>query len=434
LFIRTEVNFANQDQNGILHEPELRLIVVDDVAPTVNPVALYSTNADPRVAGTNDSIRMIIQSDEPVSYSLITGTNDRFYISDSHDADVNKVVIARGRTRPSDRPTSETWSGNNSAFTVYSYDSTIVKISVEDTKEGFFYFENLTATDRAGNTSNSFSSGDFANKIWIDPVAPTVTSSGFSTNTGSGAVRSSGLLTSDDIPLYEVSGIIQYDFTMFEKFNPITDGEMSYKLTISASGVGSLPGGIGVKELTSGFVTVSGLADGVNLFSGLLITNDYYNGLYVLTLEMKDYVGNESTEEYLFFINNALEVVDMTVTLKPGNLHEFTVFMSTFYTRSGSSDLTGSDLTVTFNTTGGDVIVNDSQKFDIISFNTSTTEGAKLLRFNVDQEVLNVTSIKITIKASGVAKFKEFILEGPLGDGETPVEFNQSNTNQLVGY
>ena len=57
---------------------------------------------------------------------------------------------------------------------MYSHNSTSIRVSAFDTKEGFFYFDGGTAVDRAGNVSNTITSADFANRIWIDPVAPMV--------------------------------------------------------------------------------------------------------------------------------------------------------------------------------------------------------------------------------------------------------------------
>jgi hypothetical protein len=328
--------------------------VVDDVAPTVNPVALYSNNTtDPRVAGINNYISLIIQSDEPVSYNLVqASTNTIFYISDSHDSNLNADPISSGVTTPSGLPTgSLAWSLNNTDFTVYSFDSTSIRISSSDTKEGFFFFENLTATDRAGNTSNSFSSSDFANKIWIDPVAPTVQTSGFVTNVidsgtvilSSGSSTQSGLL--GGYQLIRTSGLLDYSFNIFELDNPITKGEVTVKVTLEGSGVGDYDGG--KLSLTTIFdeLTYSGITSGVKEFTQRIDTTKYSNGLYALRIELKDYVGNTRTQLYLINIENPVYYTSLTVIESQSGLIgsgveltdiTFVVNFSNFIVQSGS--------------------------------------------------------------------------------------------------
>jgi hypothetical protein len=276
----------------------------------------------------------------------------------------------------------------------------------------------LKLIDRAGNVSAPIASSGFANQVWIDPKAPTVETSGFTginDATNSGTVTASGVLNS--IPFYHVSGMIDYNFDFAETLNDITSGLVKYRLELKQSGLLPYNSGVGTHDLVGGLnslVVVSGL--GQYTLSGLIKTNDYQNGLYVLTLFLEDLVGNKSEFKYFLYIENELFISEATVVeVTSGQIYDVTITFNTFYTLSGLVNFDANDITVNFVNSSGNVLVNSPGQFTNIVF----TNLSRTLTFRVTVSVADyalMESIEISIKASGTPKFKEDRLNLPLNN------------------
>jgi hypothetical protein len=424
LFIRYEINHEPNQQSVTRYA-----LVIDDRPPVVSGVAIFSNNErSPLVARATNFISVIVEADEPVrfgavktaratavdqdmSFFIYSGVNEHYFMSSGFS---DATVGVRAGSFSSD------------AYSTMTYGQLGVQVSPNDI-EGFFGFSGLIVLDRAGNpTRIVYSSGaDSFNKIWVDPVAPKVTDSGILAvpTLGSGAVTTSGTLTTKNLPLYHVSGLFSYSFDVFERDNEITEGELKYKLSMIASGVGTYSGGTGSFNLINETIAIN---EDTTSFSGLIDTTAFasgiYNGLYVLRLELEDYVGNETIVEKMIYIDNALFI--STALIEPLDEEGYIVELrfNTFFETSGT-DLLLSDLSVLFtgDKNGQSIQVNldsDGEFNNLVLVGTS-----KFLTFEIKRDLVDFASMndfKVTIKTSGVVKFKEPILNLPLdvnGDG-----------------
>jgi hypothetical protein len=203
--------------------------------------------------------------------------------------------------------------------------------------------------------------------------------------------------------------MIDYEFDFAETLNDITSGLVKYRLELRQSGLLPYNSGIGTHPLVgsaNSMVVVSGL--GAYTLSGLIETNDYHNGLYVLTLFLEDLVGNKSEFQYFLYIENELFISEATV-VQSGLGYDVTVTFNTFYEQSGLAALTTSDLRVLFTSGSFNVDLNSPSEFDdleIIDFN----DFPRSLTFRITRLVADfadMETIEIFIKPSGVVKFKE---------------------------
>jgi hypothetical protein len=226
-------------------------------------------------------------------------------------------------------------SSTDSNFTTLTYDHLKVQVSNSDV-EGWFGFNRVQIEDRATNTVEiSYSSGAGSyNRVWIDPVAPVIQSSGFRTilltsgnepTTDSGVITQSGVL--NGTPIYRISGLLEYDFTTFERHNEITNGENQIRVTIKGSGVGSIPGGnsatVTLFDNGSLLLRGSGATDGLYDYDNFNTPHDtskYSNGLYVMTVRLEDYVGNVREYQYFFLVENPLYYYNLSLETSQSGL------------------------------------------------------------------------------------------------------------------
>jgi hypothetical protein len=429
LFIRYEFNFEGETVPNTYSNSKYTY-VIDDTPPVVNPVAVFNSSANPNdlyVASANQTISIILQANEPITFNGPDGTQRNQFATTFDGVD---TVMSSGFNfpRPNNQSDYPTITGTVSTMT---YDQIKVMVSPTDT-EGFFTFSGIFAIDRAGNTTPiSYTSGTGGfNRLWVDPVAPlvsglistgagNVSGSGFAAidpSIGSGSVTQSGVV--NNIPFYVVSGMVSYDFSLFERVNEITSGAISYVLKLDASGITNYTAGLGNHVLTSG---ASSEGNGYTLFSGLLDTSGIYNGLYVLTLEATDYAGNTSINRYYYFVDNDLVISNVTIEYNSGlsstsGAYRVRVDFSTFFNQSGASVLGFADLKVVL-TGAGTTTVDGSS--DLVLSNPWFDINGKFIEFYIkttinDVERQSITAITVTVKPSGVPKFKSLNLDKPL--------------------
>jgi hypothetical protein len=371
IFVRYEINHDNPTT-----QVENRYLVsVDATAPTISGVAVFSNNAvSPVVAKAGDFISVMIEANEPVIFNGVNssayalGATNNFFITPLTGSD---VVMKSGFAQ-----FNVASSSTSADYSTLTYDHVKVQVSPIDI-EGFFNFNRLQVRDRAGNTIEmNYTSGAGAfNRLWVDPIAPSVLSSGFITNQftsglqpdGSPATLQSGLL--GGIPFYRTSGILEYNFNIFESMNDITSGAMRYTLTLVGSGAGGYTAGVGEFENRIG--VHSGDLDGETQFSGLFVTSGVSNGLYVMTLRLEDYVGNLRTIQYYFHIENPLFYTDLTFVSSPNSgsgLTEVTFEMefSNFVINSGTFDGTKLELKI-ISTSGGTLVATGNGQLQVLS-------------------------------------------------------------------
>jgi hypothetical protein len=410
IFVRSEVNFTTGEP-----QEQRWMFVQDNTTPLIEPLFVgvnrIPSSAQyqlPFIAKAEDRIWISVAANEPVVFSYNDATSifrssGTLLTSGARETGVlNRVSVSN-------------------EFTTLTSDHIGVIVNKADV-EGYFNFSGLKLIDRAGNEAVAINDTQFVNRVWIDPKAPTIEASGFTAvnpSEGSGTVSASGVLTGSGISFYHVSGKIVYSFDIAETLNDITSGLVKYRLELRQSGVTPFNGGSGIHELvgtSSSLVVASGL--GLYTLSGLLETNEYYNGLYLLTLFTEDLIGNKSEFRYFIFIENELFISSATLIPTSGAVgYDITLNFNTFYVQSGNTPLSTSDLRVLFtsgqNPVDAQVNLEASGEFDDIVFN----ENTKTLTFRVTRDIANyldMDSIRIFIKPSGVTKFKEPRLDLPL--------------------
>jgi hypothetical protein len=371
IFVRYEINHDNPSTQL----QQRYLVSVDTTAPTISGVAVFSNNAvSPVVAKAGNLVRVMIEANEPIIFNGLNsskpantnGTNVFFTTSGA----VN-TILNSGHTN-----VNPGFSSTNTTYSTLTYDQLSVLIAPTDS-EGYFNFSGLVVRDRAGNpTQISYTSGTGGfNKLWVDPIAPSVTSSGFITNQftsglvadGSPATLQSGVL--GGIPFYRTSGILEYDFNIFESMNDITSGAMQYTLTLVGSGAGGYTAGVGEFENRIG--VHSGDLDGETQVTGTFVTSGVSNGLYLMTLRLEDYVGNVRTVQYYFHIENPIFYTDLDFVSDPSDgsgLTEVTFVMefSNFVVNSGTFDGTKLELRIV-SSSGGTLVATGNSQLQVLS-------------------------------------------------------------------
>jgi hypothetical protein len=382
LFVRQEVNFSD----GTAHRARY-MYVQDTVAPIIQPIALKSNNDNfPTVAKEGDVIRIMIRANEPVKYVYTACTNTTFFssgISTDHNA---VTALVSGLASICAAPNNQVSVG--SRFSTYLLDEISPKIAAND-KEGFFAFSGLRVEDRAGNHQTIASTMFDSTPIWIDPIAPLVTESGFtSTNyLYSGVEIVSGVHTTTTSGVgselvYLVSGILDYEFLIKETFNEITSGFVFYEIwpqnASFPSGSGLVTGGTtGLGNNSSNPFRITGqyreFDSGFNVVTGVINTSQLENGLYSLNVKMTDYAGNIRTQIYYLYVVNPLQYVNVTVA----DYEEQVLAMNFSTDIFSSGTFATSDLTVSiFRTSGNSTVstqnITIQNLSDINNPNTST--------------------------------------------------------------
>jgi hypothetical protein len=311
--------------------------------------------------------------------------------------------------------------------------------------EGFFNFSGLSVLDRASNgvTINSEQFTNFTD-IWIDPIAPAITDSGFN-NT---SFFYSGV-TGDPIPttsvtptsgvgathVYLVSGILDYNFDITESFNNITSGAVRLTINLKASDA-LLGSGLKAGQINSGFLSSGltssdefyasglnttpsttitpnnsyemfngnyhGLESGINTLSHGFDTSGLENGLYELRIDMHDYAGNQRVVSYYIYVINPLQYVEVNVANYNSGI--LSVDFSTTVKVSGT--LAVNDFTVTIITKSG---VQITRNFAINTEYEISVSGKSILLSvkgtnNVIFDFRPDDEVDVVINASGVAK------------------------------
>jgi hypothetical protein len=186
-------------------------------------------------------------------------------------------------------------------------------------------------------------SDDFTGySIWIDPIKPAITSSGFVNNNiiysglsqdeenvlSSGVTPTSGV---GNLNVYVVSGVLDYKITITETFNNYTSGAVKWEVTLIPTDK-YVASGLVSGAIPSSFVHDSESylreADGSSalLESGVyndattgekelefnLDTSGLENGAYELVVDLLDYAGNTNKVIYVLYVNNPLQFIDVT--------------------------------------------------------------------------------------------------------------------------
>jgi hypothetical protein len=285
-------------------------------------------------------------------------------------------------------------------------------------------------------------SDDFTGySIWIDPIKPAITSSGFVNNNiiysglsqdqdnvlSSGVTPTSGV---GSLNVYVVSGVLDYNVTITETFNEYTSGAVKYEVSLIPTDKYVASG------LVSGAIPSSFVHDSDSYLreangSSALLESDVYNnattgekelefnldtsglenGAYELVFDLEDYAGNTNKVTYVLYINNPLQFID--VTQVANNLLRLN--FSTTVKLSGLFETTGfeSGLRVLVKRTGTTI---DTQIFGSIAFQPGDrfitisivqNEGQDQFQFN------NGDEITVIIEAPGIAKLFN-ILDVPI--------------------
>jgi hypothetical protein len=321
----------------------------DNVNPIIQPIALMTSNPLRTVAKANDTIDIMIRANEPVIYSYTASSSAGVIFESSGitaDFTTNRA-FSSGLTTSCGNP-SDCRVFVGSSYSTYLLNELRPTVASND-NEGFFNFSGLSVQDRAGNSTLINSDQFVGYSIWIDPVAPRITTSGFenSTITYSGNQEVSGLSTTPTsgvtpINLYLVSGVLNYNILMKETFNDITSGLVDWDVFLKpiAATSGLKAGQINAEFVGSGFGASTPAASGIlpvaltstsNKFllnegshsgvtSGLVRydlgfdTFNLENGLYMLTVEMTDYAGNFGVQVYYIYVVNPLQYAEVLVS------------------------------------------------------------------------------------------------------------------------
>lgn len=447
LFVRTEVNGTNRSQLV-----DKFAFIKDAVDPIVQPIALLSTNSGiantdftggdvirPRIAKAGDKIDIVIRSNEPViySYSAATGNSGQVIFK------VSGVSFSSGFTTGcvSGQATANSCktAGSQGGYATYLFNAIQPTISPSD-GEGLFSFTGLTILDRAGNDV-TVGSNDFTGySIWIDPIKPEITSSGFVNNNiiysglsqdqdnvlSSGVTPTSGV---GDLNVYLVSGVLDYNITITETFNQYTSGAVKFEVTLIPTdkydGSGLVSGAIPSSFVHSSDkylraadgsarldkVNFIGPDSGVTNVAFNLDTSGLENGTYELVFDLEDYAGNTNKVVYVLYINNPLQFVDVT----QGANNQLQLNFSTTVKLSGLFEASGfeSGLRVLVKRTGttidtqifGSIVFQPGDRFITISI--VQNEGQDQFQFNSGDE------ITVIIEAPGIAKLFN-ILDVPI--------------------
>jgi hypothetical protein len=325
IFVRSEVNFTTGEP-----QEQRWMFVQDNTTPLIEPLFVGVNRAPssaqyqlPFIAKAEDRIWISVAANEPVIFSydeatsIFRSSGTLLTSGAKETGQLNRVFVS-------------------SQFTTLTSDHISVIVNKADV-EGYFNFSGLKLIDRAGNEAVAINDTQFVNRVWIDPKAPTLETSGFTFVQDSGSVTASGVLTGSGIPFYHVSGTIQYSFDIAETLNDITSGLIKYRLELRQSGVTPFNGGSGIHDLL-GTSSILEVASGLDVYtlSGLLVTNDYYNGLYLLTLFTEDLIGNKSEFRFFIFIENELFISSATLIPTSGAVgYDVTLNFNTFYVQSG---------------------------------------------------------------------------------------------------
>jgi hypothetical protein len=451
VFVRQEANAT-----GTTRLEQRFMYVYDTVGPVVEPIALLTTNTGvpsvtftgenglrPALAKAGDFIDILIRTNEPSKFVYNPGQTTGNVIFKSSGVS-NNEYFRSGLTLCETGNTSCAVGSDQSGYSTSLFKALRPRVSSGDF-EGFFNFAGLTVQDRANN-STTVNSSQFTNytNIWIDPIAPAITSSGFN-NT---SIFYSGV-TGDPIPttsvtptsgvgstqVYLVSGILDYNFDITESFNDITSGAVRLTINLRASNA-LLGSGLKAGQINSGFLSSGltssdefyasglntipsatitpnnsyemfngnyhGLESGVNTLSHGFDTSGLENGLYELRIDMHDYAGNQRVVSYYIYVINPLQYVEVNVANY--DLGILSVDFSTTVKVSGT--LAVNDFTVTIVTTSGaevqrNVVINTEYVISVsgksILLSVKGTNGV-VFDFRPDD------AVDVVINASGVAK------------------------------
>jgi hypothetical protein len=187
IFVRQEANAIDMPQFE-----ERFLYVYDTTPPVVEPIALLTDNVGPdrtfdestigrrpNIARALNKIDIVLRTNEPVifSYSAPVANGVNLF-------KVSGVSFTSGFTGcVSNTPTANDCQtgGSQSGYSTYLFNALRPTVSPGDT-EGLFSFTGLNILDRAGNGATVGSSNFTGYSIWIDPIKPAITSSGFVNN------------------------------------------------------------------------------------------------------------------------------------------------------------------------------------------------------------------------------------------------------------
>ena len=350
LFVRQEVNFLNP-ANNIYRHRDRYVYVKDTTAPVVEKIALLSSNPSRNVAKAGDVIDIMIRANEPVIYDYSVSTS-LFASSGITTEFPDNQVFSSGKTTSCSSPVSDCEVSVGVDYSTYLLDQIRPTVASND-GEGFFNFSGLRVRDRANNgvQINSDQFTGFA--IWIDPVAPRITTSGFesTTFTNSGNQVVSGITATPTsgvapITIHLVSGTLNYNVTMKETFNDITSGLVNWDVylkpvnTYNTASSGLIPGrinagfvafgsganevasdqknAVGVSSTSSKYLmnsgTHSGIESGLTNYEFGFNTDNLENGLYMLTVEMVDYAGNLGIQTYYIYVVNPLQFSEVLIS------------------------------------------------------------------------------------------------------------------------
>jgi len=452
-FIRQEANELNMDSLN-----QRFMYVYDTVSPLVEPIALLSSNQAayastdfvtvpvgsglirrPSIAKAGDLIDILIRANEPVIYSYnVVFPGGTVLFKSSGQVFHSGFTSQCGNTPPDSTRCAVGVSGD---YTTLAVNSIRPVVSANDI-EGYFNFSGLTVRDRAGNPTliNSEQFVGFSG-LWIDPIKPAITSSGFVNNTViySGVAQEANIESSGVTPtsgvgaltVYLVSGVLDYNVTIRESFNEITSGAVSYQVYLrpTAKFVNSgftLVGEIPVGFFNSGFSTqidsgsaVSsaigpngllllesrnyiGESSGFSDFDHKLDTNSLENGMYELYFDLLDYAGNTNVVTYYINVENPLQYVDVTLFNEGSGI--VSLNFSNTIVQSGANSLLNTDFEMLITRSGGTTISTSTRLLLVqvnprsILIRVNVNEGEDQFKFELGD------SIRIEIKASGIAK------------------------------
>ena len=294
----------------------------------------------------------------------------------------------------------------------------------------------MKVVDRTGASENTVTIGsvDFPGyPIWIDPVAPAITTSGFNSTTflysgvevisGTQVLSSSGV---GSIEVYVVSGVLDYNFTIQETFNQITSGLVDYTITLRSSDIASNSGLIA--GITTNSLALDLAAKNANIYSGVSVSSGFNdvigsidtssigNGLYRLRVEMTDYAGNIGIKDYYIYVANPLQLINLTI--HDHSTQTLSLNFSNTIVTSGTFGV--SDLTLSiFRSSGNSTISTQNLTIVNLSQLNADNQTSLLVRVNTsgpsDQFFfLPDDEITVTIGDSGVEKLFNTVQNGLL--------------------
>jgi hypothetical protein len=410
----------------------------DTTPPIVEPIALVSTNPLRTVAKAGDQIDIILRANEPVRYDYNNTTiAGGIFKSSGIGTSAQNVVFQSGITSNNPRPTAKDNNVTvNGSYATYLVSSIRPTVSPADS-EGFFNFSGLTIVDRTGDTTHNavtVDSDDFAGyQIWIDPIAPAITTSGFNSTTflysgvevisGTQALSASGV---GSIEVYVVSGVLDYNFTIKETFNQITSGLVDYTITLRSSNIASTSGLI--TGITTDTAILDLVAENAAIYSGVTVTSGFNdvigsidtssigNGLYRLRVEMKDYAGNIGIKDFYIYVANPLQLINLTI--HDHSTQTLSLNFSNTIVTSGTFGV--SDLTLSIFRSSGNSTIS-TQNLTIVNLTqlNADNQTSLLVRVNTsgpsDQFFfLPDDEITVTIGNSGVEKLFNTVQDGLL--------------------